>query len=172
MIGWALRQAAILSLLGLGFYALVNHFAAPPQSTAVLTAPAAPTAPAREAEGNVLTFRANRQGHVVLDAMVNGAPVQFLVDTGATMVTLTMHDAETVGISRNELSFTTQTMTANGPARVALVHLRDVRIGQLSIADVPAQVAENLGISLLGQSFLTRLNSYEMRDGVLTLSYW
>jgi len=54
----------------------------------------------------------------------------------------------------------------------AMVKLREVRIGQLTIADVPAVVHENLFMSLLGQSFLTRLDSYEMRDGVLTLNYW
>ena len=53
-----------------------------------------------------------------------------------------------------------------------LLRLRELRIGQLVIYDVDAMVGENLNVSLLGQSFLTRLDSYEMRDGVLTLSYW
>ena len=46
-----------------------------------------------------------------------------------------------------------------------------VRIDQLSISDVPAAVVENLNISLLGMSFLSRLESYEMRDGKLTISW-
>jgi aspartyl protease family protein len=64
------------------------------------------------------------------------------------------------------------TSTANGIARAAPVRLREVRLGQLSIDDVSAAVVENLNISLLGQSFLTRLDGYEMRDGMLTLNYW
>jgi len=54
---------------------------------------------------------------------------------------------------------------------MAPVTLREVRIGQLSIYDVPAAVLEHLNISLLGMSFLTRLESYEMRDGKLTISW-
>ena len=54
---------------------------------------------------------------------------------------------------------------------MARVTLREIRIGQLSIYDVPAAVLENLNISLLGMSFLTRLQGYEMRDGRLTISW-
>ena len=59
----------------------------------------------------------------------------------------------------------------NGIARAARITLREIRIGQLSIYDIPAFVEEKLPISLLGQSFLTRLDGYEMRDGVLTLNW-
>jgi clan AA aspartic protease (TIGR02281 family) len=54
---------------------------------------------------------------------------------------------------------------------MAPVILREIRIGQLSLYDVPAAVLENLHISLLGMSFLSRLQSYEMRDGKLTISW-
>ena len=57
-------------------------------------------------------------------------------------------------------------------ARAAPVRLRRLRIHQLEVDGVDAAVVENLAISLLGQSFLTRIDGYEMRDGVLTLSYW
>ena len=76
------------------------------------------------------------------------------------------------GLTHSDLNFTLRTSTANGVARAAPVTLREVRLGQLSIDAVPAAVAENLNISLLGQTFLTRLESYEIRDGVLTLNYW
>ena len=55
--------------------------------------------------------------------------------------------------------------------RGAAVKLRELRIGQFSVTDVPAVVHENLHVSLLGQTFLKRLDSYEMRDGVLTLNW-
>ena len=53
----------------------------------------------------------------------------------------------------------------------APINLRELRIGQLSIYDVPAAVLENLNVSLLGMSFLGRLQGYEMRDGKLTVSW-
>jgi aspartyl protease family protein len=67
--------------------------------------------------------------------------------------------------------FNVRTSTANGIGRAASVKLREIRLGQFSAYDVPAVVMENLGTSLLGQSFLKRLDSYEMRDGLLTLNW-
>ena len=120
---------------------------------------------------NTLVYPANEQGHVILEAAVNGAPMRLLVDTGASLVTLTPEDAHSAGIAPGELVFNHRVSTANGSARMAPVTLREIRIGQLSIYDVPAAVLENLNISLLGMSFLSRLQSYEMRDGKLTISW-
>jgi len=76
-----------------------------------------------------------------------------LVDTGASLVTLTPADARAAGINPAGLVFSTHANTANGAVRMAPVTLREVRIGQLSIYDVPASVLENLNVSLLGMSF-------------------
>jgi aspartyl protease family protein len=171
MIGWAVRQLVIWGGVALLVFAIGNHFVPPPSTTAPALTASAPAA-ARGAVPNALVFRANPQGHVLVDAYVNGAPVKFLVDTGATMVVLTPKDAAAAGFSRSDLDFSMRTSTANGVARAAPVRLRELRIDQLQVGDVTAAVAENLNISLLGQSFLTRLDGYEMRDGVLTLSYW
>ncbi len=171
MIGWAVRQLVIWGGLALLLFTIANHLAPPPPSAPDSSASSTPAA-ARGAVPNALVFRANAQGHVVVDAYVNGAPVRFLVDTGATMVVLTAKDAAAAGFGRGDLDFTMRTSTANGVARAAPITLRELRIDQLLVGDVAAAVAENLNISLLGQSFLTRLGGYEMRDGVLTLSYW
>lgn len=178
MVGWAFRQVVIWGGAGLLFYAIAgSHLLQRPEAPATeASAPAPATAPASpppsSAGPNSLVFHANKQGHVVLDGVANGAPVKFLVDTGATVVALTLEDAAAAGISRNDLDYTLQFRTANGIARAAPVTLRELRIGQLVVYDVQAIVQEHLFASLLGQSFLTRLESYEMRDGVLTLNYW
>lgn len=175
MIGWALRQLVIWGGVALLIFAVGNRLVlhpahSPPAATA--SAPVPVPVQARGAVPNSLVFRANPQGHVVVEAAVNGAPVHFLVDTGATMVVLTLKDAAAAGLSGGDLVFSMRTSTANGVARAAPVTLRELRIDQLVVRDVTAAVAENLNISLLGQSFLTRLDGYEMRDGVLTLNYW
>jgi aspartyl protease family protein len=118
-----------------------------------------------------LTYRADPRGHVALVALVNGAPVRFLVDTGASRVTLTTEDARAAGIGPGELVFNQRSQTANGLAREAAVTLREIRIDRLSIDNVSAAVNENLTVSLLGMSFLRRLKSFEMRDGSLTISW-
>jgi clan AA aspartic protease (TIGR02281 family) len=118
-----------------------------------------------------LVYRADPRGHVALTALVNGAPVRFLVDTGASRVTLTLDDARAAGIGRGELVFSQRAQTANGLAREAPITLREIHIEQLSVDNVAAAVNENLNISLLGMSFLKRLKSFEMREGALTISW-
>ena len=139
------------------------------------TPPSANAPPAltvlRPSSNRTLVYRADRRGHFTLTATVNGAPTRFVVDTGASLVALTLDDARAAGIGRSELVFNQLTQTANGRVRFAPVTLREVRIGQLSIENVPAAVIENLDQSLLGMSFLKRLKSFEMREGALTISW-
>jgi aspartyl protease family protein len=176
MIGWAFRQLVFWGGLGLLLYAIVGHrdLLIPRDEGQAAAAAPVQTAPAtvlRPAVGNVLTYRADQRGHVILEGAVNGANVRFLVDTGATFVALTVADAAAAGIGRGSLNFNATMNTANGHTRAALVKLREVRLGQLSINDVPGVVQENLPYSLLGMSFLKRVDSWEMRDGVLTLNW-
>jgi aspartyl protease family protein len=125
----------------------------------------------RPSSNRTLVYRADRRGHFSLTATVNGAPTRFVIDTGASLVALTLDDARAAGIGRSELVFSQLTQTANGRVRFAPVMLREVSIGQLSIENVPAAVIENLDQSLLGMSFLKRLKSFEMREGALTISW-
>jgi aspartyl protease family protein len=173
MIGWALRLAMIWGGAAVLLLVVIAYRPAPTSvpATDPVTATQAPQS-ALAAVPNSLVFRANPQGHVLVDAWVNGAPVRFLVDTGATTVVLTQKDAAAAGFGQGDLVYSMRTSTANGVARAAPISLREVRVDQLLVPDVTAAVVENLNISLLGQSFLTRLDGYEMRDGVLTLSYW
>ena len=99
------------------------------------------------------------------------APIRAVVDIGASLVALTVEDAQAAGINRSELLFNRITRTANGAARFAPVTLRVIRIGQISIDNVPAAVIENLGQSLPGMSFLTRLKSFEIHEGTLTINW-
>jgi aspartyl protease family protein len=175
MIGWAGRQLVIWGGLCLLLYAAVSHrellLPQDDGKAAVATAPAPSAEPARPTPVNALVYHSDKRGHVVLEAVVNGAPVRFLVDTGASYVALTLADAAAAGISRGSLSFTATMSTANGQAHAAPVRLREVRLGQLSIDDVQGVVQDGLPISLLGMSFLKRVESWEMRDGVLTLNW-
>ena len=145
--------------------------ASPPAANLPATGVQLPTVLRAGPSTHSLVYRADPRGHVALTAMVNGAPVRFLVDTGASRVTLTAEDARAAGIGRSELVFNQRSLTANGLAREAPVTLREIRIEQLSIDDVPAAVNENLNVSLLGMSFLKRLKSFEMREGALTISW-
>ena len=175
MIGWALRWVMLccgIVLLGVGLLdrgaALLPDIAARfgRRGQAETSAPRASVALA-----NTMVYVANERGHVVLDAAVNGAPVRMLVDTGASLVTLTPADARAAGIDPASLTFSGRVQTANSTTRMAPLTLREIRIGQLSFYDVRASVLEHLNVSLLGMSLLSRLRGYEMRDGRLTIAW-
>jgi aspartyl protease family protein len=120
---------------------------------------ASATTPSR---GSVM-LSADPRGHFFADGAVNGVPVRFLVDTGATMVALPRRDADRLGIDyrrgRREMIG-----TANGPVRVYNVKLDAVKIGGVELRNVDAMVVDGgLDMALLGMSFLNRVQM--QRDG-------
>ena len=175
MIGWALRCMALwcgvtlacVFFIGEGKWLPLNSSAKPE----IVLPSASPAESRPDPAANTLVYPANHAGHVLVDAVVNGAPMRMLVDTGASFVILTPADARAAGITSGDLVFDHRASTANGLVRMAMVTLREVRLGQLSLGEVHAAVLENLNVSLLGMSFLDRLRSYEMRDGKLTISW-
>jgi aspartyl protease family protein len=95
-----------------------------------------------------------------------------MVDTGASYVALSPERAQAADIAPASLRYTARVATANGQALAAPVTLRELRIGQLSMTDVQAFVAEKtLDTCLLGQSFLKRLDGYEMSDGAFVMKF-
>lgn len=128
-------------------------------------------APQQQVAGSVVELKAARNGHFNAEAEVNGRSIDVMVDTGATMIALTYEDAERAGLSLNRSDFTQSVTTANGVARVAPVTLDRVSIGDITVRNVPAAVAERgrLKTSLLGMTFLSRLSRFDMRSGILVL---
>ena len=101
----------------------------------------------------------------------NGRPIDVMVDTGASMVALTYEDAERAGLSLKPSDFTGRVSTANGTAAVAPVMLDRVSIGHVQVRNVRAAVCERgkLEKTLLGMSFLSRLDRVDIKQGRLTL---
>jgi aspartyl protease family protein len=116
-------------------------------------------------------LRAGSHGHFEARAEINGRPVEVMVDTGASLIALTYEDAERAGIYVKDSDFTQRTQTANGVARAAPVMLDRVTIGDITVRNVRASVAERgrLHMTLLGMTFLSRLSRTEMRKGTLVL---
>lgn len=111
-------------------------------------------------------------GHFYIRAEVNGTPVRFLVDTGASTTVLGPRDASRVGIDPARLSFTRRFRTANGIVRGAPVTLAKLAIGPVQFRDVRASVNEvALGSPLLGVSTLQLFKSWKVENDRLTLSY-
>jgi aspartyl protease family protein len=121
---------------------------------------------------NQMTLRPGRGGHYFVTAEVGDADVEFLVDTGASLIALSYEDAERIGLDPDNLEYDGAVQTANGITRVAPITLDTVRVGQMEVDRVKAVVSKApMGTSLLGMSFLRRLESYRVEDGNLVL-YW
>ncbi len=147
-----------------------SHIAAAPRPVA-LTAdqPAAGALPPVNSR-SVVVPRDGR-GHFEVDGRVEGRPVSFMVDTGATVIALTASDAARLGIHPAQREFVAEVKTANGTARAAPVQLGRVEVGDLVVRDVAALVLPDQALSdnLLGLSFLSRLRRFEYSDGKLVL---
>ena len=121
--------------------------------------------------GYTVELDAADNGHFHAEAEINGRPVSVMVDTGATMVALTYEDAERAGVYLKDSDFDRQVSTANGMARIATITLDRISIGDITVHGVKAAVAQrgNLQETLLGMSFLSRLDRVDMRGGKLLL---
>lgn len=121
--------------------------------------------------GSVL-LPAGAGGHYQGDFKINGRPVQGMIDTGATYVAINESTARRLGISGSDLDYRYTTQTANGTSKVALVKLDRLEIGTIRVRDVEAVVAKDsaLGTTLIGMSFLKKLNSYGVESGSLRLT--
>ena len=110
-----------------------------------------------------IVMTADNQGHFVTTGSVNGVAVRFLVDTGATMISLGASDARRVGVDFNR-GQKGMTQTANGQSVVSKVQLDTVRIGDVTLHNVDAVIHQTeMPVALLGMSFLNRMEM--QRDG-------
>jgi aspartyl protease family protein len=111
-----------------------------------------------------VTLAADASGHFFAEGAINGSPVRFLVDTGATVIALSATDAARLGIDYRK-GRRVSVSTANGVAPAWLIKLDAVRLGAIELTLVDAVVHERDGLpaALLGMSFLSRLEM--RRDG-------
>jgi aspartyl protease family protein len=132
----------------------------------------APTTAAEILQLNAATeLKAGQNGHFIVRAEINGTRIKVLVDTGASAVALSYEDASDVGLHPKNLDFNVPVSTANGMTKAAGVSLEKVEINGVRVSDVQGLVMPE-GVmrgSLLGMSFLGKLKSFKVEDGVLYL---
>jgi clan AA aspartic protease (TIGR02281 family) len=139
--------------------------------------PSPPTAPADDSttifDNNEITFHAGRNNQFYVRASINGIEIPFVIDTGASAVALRLEDAEAVGVNANSLHWNIRVSTANGTASAATATLGSVRLDRAIEYNVPAIIMQQnaANISLLGMTFLSRLKSWRIHDGVLSIRY-
>jgi aspartyl protease family protein len=171
-----MRTIVVIAALALGVGVLAPRYlsnVSPASAPAAQQASAAVPAPAPSADARTrsVAIARNSRGHFDVDGRVNGRRIEFVVDTGASVVALTARDAARLGIRPLPSAFTADVKTANGVVRAAPARLDVVEIGNLQLRDVTALVLPNDALSdnLLGLSFLSRLRRFEYSDGKLVL---
>lgn len=121
--------------------------------------------------GHSMILDSDRRGHFKVDARVDGRRLDFMVDTGASLVILRESDAAYLGIRPMPVDYKATVSTANGKIKAAPARLSRVEVGSITVFDVPALVLpdEALSQNLLGVSFLSKLRRYEYANGRMVL---
>lgn len=119
-------------------------------------------APGADGSGKIV-MTADTQGHFYTTGNINGTSVRFIVDTGASMISLGAADARRIGLDFNR-GQKAVSQTANGQAVVSKIQLDTVRVGDITLHNVDALIHQNdMPMALLGMSFLNRMEM--QRDG-------
>ena len=169
-----MRSVMVFAFLALVAAGIVPRFYAGHGATAA--APATPPEAAAQNEAassaanRTMTIQPGSNGHFNVEAEVDGRRMEFLVDTGASVIALRERDAARLGIHPSKREYTASVSTANGIVLAAPVELARVDVGSLTVRNVQALVLpdEALGQNLLGMSFLSRVR-FEHRNGRLVL---
>jgi aspartyl protease family protein len=121
--------------------------------------------------GRTVELARSRAGEFPIAAQINGTRVAMILDTGASTVMLTHEAAKAAGLPLGMLKYSVGVDTANGHTVAAPVTLDRVVVGNITEHAVPALIAQpgQLKTSLLGNSFLSRLDGWEVRGDKLMM---
>ena len=167
IVGWG-----VILVVLIGGYAYRHELVVAGGRMFGVLAPGVPVSGRLTGEGeNAVAITRNGDGHFAVRAGVNGVPMTLLVDTGASLVTLTPDDATAIGIDAATLRFTMPIQTANGMIQAAPITIERLTIGSIERRGVRALVAPpgTLEESLLGMSFLNSLSGYSISGDRLVL---
>ena len=129
-----------------------------------------PTAVRMDNKGELI-INLSSDGHFYIDLKINNVPMRFMIDTGASDIVIDKSQAQKVGINMQELLFNKRYETANGESYGAGVNLREIQVGDVTFTNIRASVnSAELGIPLLGMSFLRQFKKYEFYQDRLVLT--
>jgi aspartyl protease family protein len=119
--------------------------------------------------GSDVSLTRQADGHFYADVEVNGTPIEFLIDTGATGIAMTDADARRAGVMLDASQKTYVGEGAGGSLTGQMVKLDRVKLGPRSDTSVTAVVIDGSSSNLLGQSFLSKFAEVTVRGDVMTM---
>ncbi|MGY3583862.1 aspartyl protease family protein [Bradyrhizobium sp. USDA 4341] len=158
-------------LIGLGTFMAQMASKMSPAAATTAKQTMAPAVTVAQASARTLSIAPDPRGHFATDGRIDGQRINFMVDTGASVVALNETSAARFGLRPVPGDYTSRVTTANGTIKAARARLAMIEIGGLTVRDVDALVLpdEALSENLLGLSFLSKLKRFEYANGKLLL---
>ncbi|WP_089025607.1 TIGR02281 family clan AA aspartic protease [Bradyrhizobium mercantei] len=158
-------------LIGLGTFMAQMASRMSPAAATTAKQSIAPAVTVAQASARTFSIAPDPRGHFATDGRIDGQRINFMVDTGASVVALNETSAARFGLRPVPGDYTSRVTTANGTIKAARAHIAMIEIGGLTVRDVDALVLpdEALSENLLGLSFLSKLKRFEYANGKLLL---
>lgn len=126
--------------------------------------------PQQEISGSETRIRMAPDGHFWITAKVEGVPLRFLVDTGATLTAMAPQAAAEAGVEAQGLRPPVVLKTANGTTAAQLATIEKLRVGNVVARNLDSVIAPGIGnVNVLGMNFLSRLASWRVEGRTLIL---
>ena len=167
--------AAIMISAGLSMAQTASRMAPTPAAATSNTTASRVVAPSTttvaQSNSRSVSIPRDARGHFLTDGRINGQRVDFMVDTGASVVALNERTAARFGLRPSPGDYNASVTTANGTIKAARTRIAMVELGGLVVRDVDAMVLPDAALSenLLGLSFLSKLKRYEYANGKMVL---
>lgn len=167
-VGQALHTTISFGLLALCAYFLLQQAPYQPWLAPLLDRAGIDS---QEVVGDEVTIRLSADGHFWATATINGFETRMLVDTGATLTTLSVDTAEAAGLRPTVGMAPIFARTGNGIVQAMPAIVEELRLGAIAAHDLNVAISPALGpVDILGMNFLTRLGSWRVENQVLVLT--
>jgi aspartyl protease family protein len=170
-----MRNIAIIAavMIGLGTFMaqMADKMSPAPASANTASRRAEPVETVGLAGVRSLSIPRDARGHFQTRGSIDGQRIDFMVDTGASLVALNEKSAARFGLRPSRSEYNATVTTANGTIKAARTHLAMIELDGLAVRDVDAMVLpdEALSENLLGLSFLSKLKRFEYANGKMVL---
>jgi aspartyl protease family protein len=166
-VGRIVRFAVSLALLGFFIFILMQQAPYQPQLAGVMNGLGLDS---QEVVGREVRIRMAADGHFWARAKLNGVERRMLIDSGATMTTMSPRTAAAAGVEASAGLAPILLRTANGVTKAETGTLDEMRLGPITARDLKIVVAPGLGdVDVIGMNFLTKLQSWRVEGRTLVL---